>query len=551
MSHLFSGMLLDTEKFKNETIVCMAVDGSPDMVLDSRDPEFWYAGCLSRRSDLTFAPVESPGPLFTAASTIFRLEPGSLMALASASRAAIDFDIESAVASLRLRGGRIAPWPAAFSLLKSLAEEAEQQLAKREPDSGFTWEENVQSAVMKHVQRAAELIAIRNVELICGLGEIRTEDAYLSMPGGFGLNCPTNTMLLDRFRFRGLLTPPCANDSGQAIGLGLLGLYGIGAFEDSAFRLESAYCGMPLVDVEDALHEFAPWIESVSPFDPGQFVADISGSILAWVDGCAEIGPRALGHRSLLGDPRSMKVKGMLNCCKQRQWWRPVAPIVLAEYANEWFEQQRPSPFMLEAATVRPCVSDKVPAVLHLDGSARHQTLSAMEDPLLHHAIEVFRSETGVPLLCNTSLNDKGEPIVNSVAEALTFCVSKDIQVAYISGSRVVLRREPVPAVSAPDRPRTRAVEYFAGQEQVRDALWDSWRRRGYSDSAILLLAGSSSLSSVSSDQSSEVVNELAKYYMETDDYFASMIERFREETGPGSFFIPPGEELPRPVVGE
>jgi len=317
------------------------------------------------------------------------------------------------------------------------------------------------------------------------------------------------------------------------------------------FRLESAYCGMPLVDAEDALHEFAPWVESVSPFDPGQFVADISGSILAWVDGCAEIGPRALGHRSLLGDPRSTKVKDMLNCCKQRQWWRPVAPVVLAEYANEWFEQQRSSPFMLEAVTVRPGVRDKVPAVLHLDGSARHQTLSATDDALLHRAIEAFRSETGVPLLCNTSLNDKGEPIVNTVAEALTFCVSKGIQVAYISGSRVALRRKPVPAVSAPDRPRTLAVEFFTGQEQARDELWDAWRRRGYSDSAILLLAWSPSLSAVSSDQSSEVVNELAKYYLETGDYFASVIENFRVETGPGSFFIPPGEELPQPVVGE
>jgi carbamoyltransferase len=551
VSHLFSGMLLDTEIFKNETIVCMALDGGPDTVLDDRSPESWYAGCLSRRGNPVFAAVESPGPLYTAASTLFRLEPGSLMALASASRSVIAFDIAAAVASLRLLGGRTTPWTAAFSLVRALIEEAERQLATGAQDSAFTWRENVQSAVMKQVQRASELIAIRNVELLCGLGNVNTQDAYLSMSGGFALNCPTNTMLLDRFKFRGLLAPPCANDSGQALGLGLLGLYGIGAFGDADFRLESAFYGTPLRDTDEALREFAPWVEEVSPFDPPQFVTDISDNVLAWVDGCAEIGPRALGHRSLLGDPRSTKVKDLLNCYKQRQWWRPVAPIVLAEYTGDWFEQRRPSPYMLEAVEVRPEAKDKVPAILHLDGSARHQTLTQGQDPLLHRAIDAFRAETGVPILCNTSLNDKGEPIVNSASEALTFCINKGIRIAYIGGQRVALRGEPVPAVSVPGRPRTRAVKFFTGQEDVRDALWDSWHRRGFSDAAIFLLAWSPTVRAGSSDHPPEVVNELAGYYEKTDDYFTTMIEHFRGDIGPGSFFVWPDEERPRPIIVE
>ncbi|HZM75038.1 MAG TPA: carbamoyltransferase C-terminal domain-containing protein [Candidatus Limnocylindrales bacterium] len=551
LAHLFSGLLLDTELFKTETIIGMAVDGAPDTVLDEQSPEFWYAGCMSRRGDPVFAAVESPGPLYTAASTLFHLEPGSLMALASACRSTISFDIEAAVAALRLTGGRVTPWAQAFELIRSLIDQAERQLKNHQLDSGFTRAENVRSAVMKCVQQACDLIAIRNVELLCSMGSVRPQDAYLSMSGGFALNCPTNTMLLDRFKFRGLLTPPCANDSGQALGLGLLGFYGMGAFDDAALSVASAYYGMPLRDTDATLREFAPWIEGVSDFEPGQFVADISGAVVAWVDGPAEVGPRALGHRSLLGDPRCTKVKDLLNCYKQRQWWRPVAPIVLAEYTRDWFQQDRLSPFMLEAVQVRPQVRDKVPAIVHLDGSARHQTLTASADPLLYKAIDAFRAETGVPILCNTSLNDKGEPIANSAAEALTFCISKGIHIAYIEGRRVALREPVPPGGAAVSRPRTRAVELFTGQESARDDYWDCWHRRGYTDNGIFLLAWSPGIQANNPDHAPELINKLADYYLETDDDFASLANRFRDDVGPGAFFLKPGDELPRPIIVE
>lgn len=185
--------------------------------------------------------------------------------------------------------------------------------------------------------------------------------------------------------------------------------------------------------MDEALAEFAPWIEEVSDFRADEFVQDLTDDVMVWVDGAAEMGPRALGHRSMLGDPRSEKVKDLLNEYKLRQWWRPVAPIVMAEYVGDWFEQTRLSPYMLEAGRVRDEVRDMVPAILHLDGTARHQTLTERENPLLHRAIEAFRAATGVPIVCNTSLNDKGEPIVDTAAEALTFCVRKGIRVAYVA----------------------------------------------------------------------------------------------------------------------
>ncbi|MDG5803826.1 carbamoyltransferase C-terminal domain-containing protein [Streptomyces ossamyceticus] len=549
LAHLFSGLLLDTELFKNETVIAMAMDSAPDAVLDTRSPEFWYAGCVSVRGDIRFAPVESPAPLYNAASTLFCLEPGSLMALASACSTTIRFDIEAATAKLRLFGGRTTPWAAAFALVEELIEEAGRQLSGAAPDRGFSAEENLRSAVMKHVQRACDLIAVRNVELLAQLGGVRTEDAYLSTSGGFALNCPTNTLLLDRFGFRGLLTPPCANDSGQALGLGLLGLYNSGAFDEADLRVDSAYFGAEIRDMDEALEEFAPWILEVSDFDDAQFVADLSGSVVAWVDGAAEIGPRSLGHRSLLGDPRSAKVKDHLNDVKQRQWWRPVAPIVLAEHAGDWFASGRLSPYMLEAMQVREEVADRVPAILHLDGSARHQTLEASVNPLLHRAITAFHQETGVPIVCNTSLNDKAEPVVNTAAQALTFCINKGLSIAYVAGRRVVLRQAPGTEAAGLSGPRPRETAYFTGQEEARDALWAGWRRKGYTEAGIFLLTWSPSIRL--NGAAPAMVNKLADHYMTTDENFAHLYSTFYADAGPGSYFVAPHEERPRPVIVE
>jgi carbamoyltransferase len=545
LSHLFSALLLDTVTFKNESIFGMAMDSGPDTVLDARDPEFWYAGCHSDRGVISYLPMSSPAPLYSAAALHFGLEPGSLMALASASRTAIKYDVESAASRLRLLGGRVPPWSEAANFVAELIAETERQLSCAAVDSAFSYEDNVCSAVMKLVQRACEAVAIRNVEALCDLSDARPEESFLAIAGGFGLNCPTNTLLLDKFGFRGLLASPCANDSGQALGLGLLGLYGSGVFESETLEIKSPFLGEPLRDTKSAMSEFAPWIASVAEFEPEQFVADIADSVVAWVDGNAEVGPRALGHRSLLGDPRSEAVKDLLNSVKQRQWWRPVAPVVLEEYASQWFVQARPSPYMLEAVRVRPEVAARVPAVRHLDGSARHQTISKQVDPALHAAIEAFREATGVPLLCNTSLNDKGEPNVNTVAEALTFCLNKGIAVAYVEGKRIELlpRGEADPPTSGP---RVRSTSYFAGQEADRDAIWHGWNRRGYSDASIFLLNWSVSIRALRLPV--EKLNELADYQLATDDEFARSCAEFLRDYGPGSTFVRSSTDLPKRV---
>lgn len=536
LAHLFSGMLLDTQLFKEANIVAMAVDGGPDFVEERTNLKHWYAGCLSTQGNLTFQAVASPGPLYDAASILFWREPGTLMALASACRTKMNIDAEAIVSSLNLRGGF--PITVTIPLVRSLVKEAREQLAQRPLDSNFSRDENLQAAVMSAVQECCEIVATRNVVQLCALGRIDPHDSYLSMSGGFALNCPTNSRLMNQFGFRGLLAPPCANDCGQALGLGLMGLYQSGLFRIRDFKLSSAFQGNPLRDTEAALSEFNPWIKDISEFSGKQFVHDISGSIIAWVDGKSEIGPRALGHRSLLGDPRTTKVKNRLNEIKQRQWWRPVAPIVMSAHATAWFEHSRPSPYMLEVAQVRESMRRKVPAVVHLDGSARLQVLDPSVDPRLNDALNAFWRATAIPVLCNTSLNDKGEPIVDTVAEALTFCIRKGIEVIYVDGRRVGLRRQEDCDREAPDKPLARHGRcFFTDQEASRDVIWNGWRERGYSEAAMFLLSFMPGLRRHIEMGEPERVNDLAKRFADSKPRFNTLVERYRGLIGPGASF--------------
>jgi len=540
LAHLFTGLMLDTQLFKQSQIIGLAIDAQPDYVQDSGPTQNWYAGCVARAGQITFTPVESPAPLFTAAQTMFGLEPGTLMALASAVTTEIEYDCAAAIADISLHGGVTPPWKAAFRLVRTIVEDAERQLLEVALDPSFTQVENLRSAVMKVVQRCSELIAIRNIEHMLELSGMNAADTYLSTTGGYALNCPTNTMLIEHFGFRGLLSPPCANDSGQGLGVGLLALYGTGVFDDADLLIADAYQGRDLVDVEDALAEFAPWVESVADFAPEQFAVDVTDGVVAWVNGRAEIGPRALGHRSLLADPRSSTAKDLLNTYKQRQWWRPVAPLVMAEHVGEWFSTDRNSPYMLEAVQVRPDVRDRVPAIVHLDGSARHQVLARDTDPLLHGALAAFRDATGVPILCNTSLNDKGEAIVDTAAETLTFCVRKGIRIAYLGGRRVKLRTTPQPAAEMPSGPRPRAVGYFRGQEADRDAIWADWLGRGFTVAGMYLLARTPGLRAEQAGSTPERVNMLAEYRSSVDPTFSALVENFGRTHGPGGSFTDP-----------
>lgn len=178
-----------------------------------------------------------------------------------------------------------------------------------------------------------------------------------------------------------MVSPPCVNDAGQALGLGLLALHTRGILPSAEFKLAPAFHGPAIGDTAASIAELGESVRSVTAFDGATFTADVRNGPVAWMEGNAEIGPRALGHRSLLSDPTRIESKDRLNDCKRRQWWRPVAPVVLAEEAADWFELTGPSPYVLLTAEVRSDKLALIPAVTHLDGSARLQTLSADAPP--------------------------------------------------------------------------------------------------------------------------------------------------------------------------
>jgi carbamoyltransferase len=166
--------------------------------------------------------------------------------------------------------------------------------------------------------------------------------------------------------------------------------------------------------------------------------------VVAWFQGRSEFGPRALGHRSLLADPRRPENLEKLNDIKGREQFRPVAPMVLAERAAEIFDGPLPSPYMLFTHDVRPEWRDRIPAVVHVDGTARIQTVDRREEPLVARMLERFEALTGVPVVVNTSLNTAGRPMVDTPRDALECFGSSPVDALAIGP--YVVSRTGVPA---------------------------------------------------------------------------------------------------------
>jgi carbamoyltransferase len=185
--------------------------------------------------------------------------------------------------------------------------------------------------------------------------------------------------------------------------------------------MEGAALGRGFTDDELAAELHRAGVAAERPADLPGAAADVlaGGGVLGWFEGRAEYGPRALCHRSFLADPRERRTQEVMNAIKGRETFRPVAPVVLEDRAAEIFEGVLPSPYMLFTHRVRPAWRERIPGALHVDGSARIQTLSARDEPAAGALLEAFAERTGVPVLVNTSFNTAGRPIVDSPRDAL------------------------------------------------------------------------------------------------------------------------------------
>jgi carbamoyltransferase len=286
------------------------------------------------------------------------------------------------------------------------------------------------------------------------LGDLheRTKLTRLAMAGGCALNSVANGKIFERSPFREVFVQPAAGDNGTSIGAAFYVEHAV-LRRPRRFVMEHAYTGPGFGDaeIESAIERarangWEPGIEVARVEDATLFhdvakaVAD--GRVVGWFQGGMEFGPRALGNRSIVADPRRADMKEILNTrIKHRETYRPFAPSVLEERAAEIFERSEPSPFMLMVYKVHEGQRARIPAVTHVDDTGRLQTVSAKTNPRYHALISEFARQTGVPLVLNTSFNEH-EPIVATPGEAIA-CYLKTRMDVLALGNWVLTRRAP------------------------------------------------------------------------------------------------------------
>ena len=252
----------------------------------------------------------------------------------------------------------------------------------------------------------------------------RTGLPRLCMAGGVALNCVMNARIRDQGPFDEVWVQPAAGDAGTALGAALWIDWrerGLTGDKSRRWTMDHAYLGPSYSDEE--IETFLRWskVRFKRLGDVAGETADLlaAGNVIGWYQGRTEFGPRALGARSILASPIDPGMQAKLNEIKDREDFRPVAPVVMEEHADAWFVDARIAPFMLFIFDVRPEVAERIPAVRHVDGTARVQTINRSQHPLYYDLLAAFHARTGVPILVNTSFNTRGEPMVNSPRDAL------------------------------------------------------------------------------------------------------------------------------------
>jgi carbamoyltransferase len=300
---------------------------------------------------------------------------------------------------------------------------AESEIEERHKNIAYAVQEACEKAMMNVVRLAIEKTRCRNV----------------CLAGGVALNSKANGKILASGLLEEIFVQPAASDDGAALGAALA------PYLDNDGRvpkmlMRHAYLGPSFGDdtIEATLKTYK--LRSTRLGDPAKTAAELlaQGKILGWFQGRMEFGPRALGSRSILADPRDaeMNIK-VNNAVKFREWWRPFAPSLKKEVAGDFLESATDSPFMILTAQVRPEKRQVIPSVTHVDGSARPQTVEKETNPLYWRLIDEFGKRTGVPVVMNTSFNLRGEAIVHTPTDALRTFFSSGMD-ALVIGSFLV-----------------------------------------------------------------------------------------------------------------
>ncbi len=247
-----------------------------------------------------------------------------------------------------------------------------------------------------------------------------TGSKNLCIAGGIGLNCVANGKILRSGLIDNIFIQPAANDAGGSMGAALELSSRLGRTPN--LELRHTYLGpeFSMDEIESELNRLKIPFEYHNNIEDDVAGLLAEGNVVGWFQGRMEWGPRALGSRSILADPRDPKMKDKINnYVKFREWFRPFAPSILEENAGEYLVDSRPSPFMLLSFDVYKEKRDEIPAVVHVDGTTRPQTVDRRTNPRYYKLISRFRELTGVPMVLNTSFNVRGEPIVLTPYDAI------------------------------------------------------------------------------------------------------------------------------------
>jgi carbamoyltransferase len=279
---------------------------------------------------------------------------------------------------------------------------SEGELTQEHKDFAATVQITLERVIIHILSRAAQKYQQKN----------------LVLGGGVALNCRMNGRLAALPWVKKMFVQPGANDCGLCIGAAYLGAVAAG---DTPRAMKSVFLGPDLKPSAAAEVFRRNKLRAEEVENPAADAAKIiaKGGVVAWMSGRLEFGPRALGHRSLLGDPRSVEVRDYLNAIKQRESWRPIAPSILADRAS-YFDPKITSPYMTHAVALNEASKNEIAAAVHVDGSARVQIVLDRWDPF-YGVLEAFAGETGVPVVLNTSLNQRGEPLCASIEDGLRF----------------------------------------------------------------------------------------------------------------------------------
>ena len=246
------------------------------------------------------------------------------------------------------------------------------------------------------------------------LKELRSLAPNLILCGGCALNVNLNSFLSDSNIFDKIYISPLSTDCGQSLGSIL--------YHEASVECSYPFLGRGFGDVEEL---------------PPLLIDDLlHGKLIGWYQGRSEVGPRALGHRSILGLPSTLEMRNRLNSIKGREPYRPIAPIIPQQYLHQFFNTHTPSPYMTFAPQVADITKQKAPAVVHFDGTSRVQTIDQQDNPILHEVCIKIGELTDAPILMNSSFNLNGEAIVDTPEDALLCFARSQIDVLYLNGER-------------------------------------------------------------------------------------------------------------------